>query len=573
MDIVKDFLITTSRLPIETAPHLDTRRISTLSGETAFLLAYEIDNDIASPNEPPSSTVLCGRPWPLDPKSITSPSFNKSSIENWSKGVNGGWCLLQIGTDRVRIVTDPLGALPVYCSRNQNGLSISTREDWCLISLKQDPDLDLVSLTEMCQGFGVTFPNCLFSTVQQIEPGTIAHFDSNTELRIERWFDPATKAERTSARKTIERVQESFDRVIDESTSRPTPAGILMSGGADSRAIAGQLHILQRADRIQGFHLQAPESHEQKLASAIAEAYGINLLTVPNSGDNYSTRLESGLFHGASPLFVHSHFCALSDIAYKATNCRAPIMLGGLLGDMLKAHEYSKRTNQFISRWKGDRISRSPISYQLRRSASERRLLHNRLVKGRYGARNPRRWAKYWPLTHLSAHGNYLTSRHLFHQVEPFMSQDIFWPLLSLPERFRHGRLLSELAFRHLYARSKDIPTPKGYILGDGPGSYIKSSIRPRAFEPEPGGREEIRSNSQKKSFHSWPARTSLLRDAASTIASDLIHEISDSFFTDNEGFKVLNRLPMRALSALLQAQQVRKQVLQGIITSGIPRS
>jgi len=556
---IDNFLVTTRELPLALHSKAAERRLNKSS--SIFSIFIEGCHGEVMREPISDGIILCGRPWFLDRLIELPRELVPSKIIDWNQGANGGWVLLDVGKKAVTIAIDPIGALPIFFIENRGDITISSREDWCLMAAGRTADLDLVSLCELMQGGGITFPHAMFHGVRQLAPGTIVTVDQGAGLSVERWHQLGAMSRRRSRIEVANEIREIVVENIASVLATEAKCGLLLSSGADSRAIAGAISALGFSNRVEAFHLIADGSHEEYLAKAIADSYGLGFHAISNGSGAYLDRAQSPLVSGGTPLVPHSHFIGAAAKVREVLCGEKPVVFGGLLGDLLKGPRLAKVVRSRIIRGlKGHRISRLPVGDEYKLEADKRRKVHENTVKDLFDAELVSRWASYWPLSNYSSFGCYLFARLAFRPVEPFMDQRILWSLFSTTDSCRRGRTMSELAFSEFYSATVSIPTSNGEMFG-GRGVPFVPRTKKRNVTKWLAQNSLGQGKPGKLGSYSWPGRhrefvAHVLKNKEEILSLGLNALLGDQDFE-----MCIERLPMRGVAALVQALTVCSRV------------
>ncbi|MCB0331544.1 MAG: hypothetical protein KDD70_17860, partial [Bdellovibrionales bacterium] len=161
------------------------------------------------------------------------------------KGSFSGFYFNQI-TERLSLFTDPLGQIPLYYSYNSHQVFFSTLPAAILEAAPphtlhvNDRALSALLVYEHLMG-----EDTLFQEIKRVPPGSVIHFEIgslSSPQKIHYWsIENIQEQSYHSLSEAAEEVFPSFKRAITDSASFCTRPCVFLTGGLDSRTIAGTL--------------------------------------------------------------------------------------------------------------------------------------------------------------------------------------------------------------------------------------------------------------------------------------------------------------------------------------------
>lgn len=172
------------------------------------------------------------------------------------------------------VVTDRFSHLPAYELEQNRQRFVSSRPEWIAAAAPSTPEIDDVSVAELLLYENVTFPFSTRVGVRQLAPATRHTFKADATADRETLWRPAEPDRWPGKRACIDRAVAAFDEAADEVASTAPSAGVLLSGGLDSRLILAAL--APRMD-VEAFTFLDRPNRESRAAEAAAE-----ILKVPH---------------------------------------------------------------------------------------------------------------------------------------------------------------------------------------------------------------------------------------------------------------------------------------------------
>lgn len=226
--------------------------------------------------------------------------FLKDKFEEKSdfSRINGNFLALiyEKGSQELNLITDRLSTKPLFYLIEEGKITFSSKIQ--AFSTLEHYELDNDYLTEyICLGrvLGTKTP---IEGVKQLPPASICSFKlGEDELRVNNYWTPEYDPQDKPFSHFKEKFQEYFAEALDERTREDVSYGLLLSGGFDSRLIAGM------KDNITCYHMNEYMNKEAQAARKVAEKTG-NEFVFLERGENYvpdmleeSARLNN--FYGA----------------------------------------------------------------------------------------------------------------------------------------------------------------------------------------------------------------------------------------------------------------------------------
>lgn len=222
---------------------------------------------------------------------------------------NNGACVLliwDISNNRLTLITDRLGAFPVFCFEN-GFLHIATNADDIASSCKLNK-LDMGSMAEVL-AFGTSvYPYTFYEDIKMLGAGMIYTWDLAELGRksVSHYWEPHYEP-CTSMDEATDNIEEAFRAAIRRRTGPYSgKVGVFLSGGADSRTI---LFAARNPEQMTAISLYDKEVRELEIAKKLSQRAGASHLLFQRDENSYFDRAEEVMrVVGGMYNIVDSHF-------------------------------------------------------------------------------------------------------------------------------------------------------------------------------------------------------------------------------------------------------------------------
>jgi hypothetical protein len=379
----------------------------------------------------------------------------------WEDALDGPFAALFIDPERGggRVVTDLFAWIPVFSASTGGGLVLGTHPD--AVARIAGAVVDPVSAAELVAHLTITWPRTLYDGVTQVAPGTERPFDGDG------WMDSGRQywrpEERDDVYPTIHAAAEVLRAALVDDVMLAlrgqVHAGLLLSGGEDSRAVLG---AVPPGVRVTGFTYADADNREVRSARRVARAYGAAFVFGRRAGDHYLRGLEPvARMVGSQNEYIDAHGYGFHTALGLAD---LPIVLGGLSSDaLLKADNVPARRVAAVLRGEVSAIRPAPLPSMagirpaLLAEAAERRNAY-RAELAQLRPRSADEWSRIYPFTMRKYAANHHGNRRLFRVHEPFMSNPVVRLAASVPQQWKVNRRLFHLAIAPLLRPSWWVP-------------------------------------------------------------------------------------------------------------------
>jgi len=379
----------------------------------------------------------------------------------WEDTLDGPFAALWIDEARGGgvVLTDLFAWIPLFAARAAGGVVIGTHVD--AVAWIAGAPVDPLSAAELVAHLTLTWPHTLYAGVEQVAPGTERRFGA------EGWIGAGRQhwrpEEREDAYPSLDAAAEALrGALVDDvalALSGVPEAGLLLSGGEDSRAVLG---AVPAGVRVTGFTYADAENREVRSARRVAGAYGAGFVFGRREPDHYLRGLEPvAAMVGSQNEYIDAHgygFHARLGLA------GLPVVLGGLSSDaLLKADNVPASRHAAVLRGEAPGIRPTPLREMagirpalLREAAARRDAFRAELARLR--PRSADEWSRIYPFTMRTYAANHHGNRRLFRAHEPFMSNPVVRLAPAVSQRWKLGRRLFHRAVRPLLGPSWFVP-------------------------------------------------------------------------------------------------------------------
>lgn len=384
---------------------------------------------------------------------------------NWEQDLSGPFCFFVIDKleSRLSLVTDLMSFVPVYQVIDQDDLMLSTHIDVLARCAGREDDLDRVSLADFILQGTMTYPFTAYENILQLAPGSVYH-TSITSDHLERYsyYLPLEENMYQNMDKAVEDFRSGMESYIDSVVEGVDKAAIFLSGGEDSRSVAG---LLAGKVKLDSHVFLDAMNREGKVAKRAAKKYRASFNLALRKKDHLLDVMESSttlVGSGAEFLSVHTigfhTSCGLTSYA---------AVFGGYFGDELfKGARIGKTTwstkYAFLPQRKDPSISPGKpainlvFTSEIMEEVKKRRTRHLERIR-LMRPESAEEWYGVWPASmdqHISTiHGN----RRLFRSYEPYTSHAAVKIAARIPQKWKLNRIFFQKAVKPYLAPAKFI--------------------------------------------------------------------------------------------------------------------
>ncbi|MEM9372445.1 MAG: asparagine synthase-related protein, partial [Planctomycetota bacterium] len=282
-----------------------------------------------------------GNPGSSDPATfIREAGGLERDSEAVAEALSGMFAIFEFDDRGIRVMTDRLGFRPVYVGHDAQGRirSIGTYAESVAAASGTGDRIDPVSVAELLVHNYITFPFTTRTTMTELPPASISTIDAAGAACQNRvLWEPAEPAVFPDTSSMPGRISEAMREAATDLTRGCDRIGVLLSGGADSRAVLGAvLNSVDDPSRVSGVTYVTRENNETRIASSIAESARCAHVLVQRDEHYFPRMLRRGLSLLGCELRGNCHGLGIAD---NRLADRFDVIIGGQLSDtLLKDH-------------------------------------------------------------------------------------------------------------------------------------------------------------------------------------------------------------------------------------------
>lgn len=487
--------------------------------------------------------------------------------DGWEDRLDGQFAAIAVDTERGTgtVLTDLFAWIPLFAAEVRDPeprLVVGTHVDAVAEAAGARDDLDPVSAVEMMGYFTIAHPRTLYPAVTQLSPGCTRSFSAEGWTTPERvYWRPEERNPYPSLDDAADALRAALVADVERAVAGHPRAGMLLSGGEDSRAVLG---AVPRGVQVDGFIYTEAENREVRSARRVARAYGASLRWDRRPPMHDLAHFETvASMIGTQNEFIDVHNF---DLHRSMGIDRLPVVLGGFSSDaLLKADNVTGASRRRVLRGEspGIRPAEPPalpgIRADLLRAAADRRDAFRRKL-AEIRPESAEEWSFIYPFTMRKYAAGFHGNRRLFRSHEPFQSNPVVRIAAAAPQAWKIERRLFGRAVRPLLAPSWWVPHSRNRM------PYFSAPVNAVA-RPLLGLARDVRAlatGTMRANQESWPLWEEFVRApamAAKTRAHPLadsplraVFDAADPDAAVRDGWK-----PLRRLAALQLAYLVRR--------------
>jgi len=423
-------------------------------------------------------------------------------------GLTGMFSLVKVSSGKISILTDQMGAQPVYCAYNTKGklVGIGTDVEALAILSDRQQDFDPVSLGELLVHNNISFPFSSRNGITEFQPASAIsiRFNNLTPSINETvlWIpEEPVSAEKGLVDELVDRMRAAASDIAASADS----IGVTLSGGLDSRAV---LAVLPQ-DKVTAITYVTHENYETDIAQAVAKQFGCKHVFARRSEDFFCR-----LLLGNGPAILGIERRAMLHglcIPESGLSDKFDVILGGQLSDTYLKDHYMPKWQREHFRLKGPKerlgillrkILNMPqpvrlpgigsnlgryrlekyLSEEVRQKVRERRAYRLNQVK-KIRPSTAEEWVKFWPTSRQDDFAHIMGNSKLFAFETLFLHRYITEFATKLLPTNRYSGAISSQAFAILYGGLGNIDDAN---TGQLPGIKKRGGARPADLSTTP---------------------------------------------------------------------------------------
>jgi asparagine synthetase B (glutamine-hydrolysing) len=361
-----------------------------------------------------------------------------------ARSLNGTFNLAFYDPQRrvLQLVSDRLGSRPLYYQLHQGTLYFALEQKAILAARGVTPKLDELAVFQLA-AFGHQLEDrTIFEGISVMPPGSILTASSQG-VQIKSYWRPAYRAthqaERDTSQELADRVKVATQRRVAD---RRAPLGIFLSGGLDSRCVAGALAATGAP--VTAFTFGNETSRDVQFARQIAHKLQFPHRVFKYDNVDFTDTLPRVVWRTEATL---PFFDCLSIELHRHIRQDAELIFNGHLGDALTGGHLLPELFWLRRRDLAEHILRKRILIskdRLRALCAPRTfdVLYDRMTQavehglGTFDEERPALLYNLWDLEVRQRRYTQATpavDRYLFEQLSPFLDNDVVEFCLSLP--------------------------------------------------------------------------------------------------------------------------------------------
>lgn len=359
--------------------------------------------------------------------------------------LDGHFAVFAVSADRAAAATDSAGAIPVYFHTAPGRTVLGTRVNEVAEAARAHPDR--VSVYDFAIHRAICHPFTWFEDVFVCEPASI--ISAKPSFGQEAYWTPADET-RADWPELVPVFQQQMQAALAEAASEL--AGLLMSAGEDSRAVAA---FLPRGARVQGYIFLDALNREWAFADMVAKVMSIPLAPLLRE-----TRDAAALLSASQNLVGLGYDTMQMHVLPFADRIPERRLMGGWTSDTLFKGYFLR------PRAPGRFPQRSP-KMPVAGPASEE--LHARYVARHAALLNVAQapayeWLRMWPLSAHQHFAHYASARRLFDHREPFFYAKTYRLSARIRPKDKHSRRFFYEATNPALGLASWLPTGRGSV-------------------------------------------------------------------------------------------------------------
>ena len=255
---------------------------------------------------------------------------------------------------RLTLTRDRVGVKPLFYHLHGGRLIFASEIKAIFASGLVDVTMDPQGLSN-CLFYGHTIaPGTFWTGVNELQPGTLLEFDS-TGPKQRRWFTPLLRPNPDEpligGAAAVDRFDEAFTAAVRKRLPDEVRAGIALSGGLDSSAIAGVAAKRLGAQLLtSSIALPGEDLDETSMSRHVAESLGLPNHEVEMTGKRAVELLPLSLWHFESPFWYGAVATPFLELTRHARGQGLKVAMSGDGSDELLAGYDFYRVMQINSR-------------------------------------------------------------------------------------------------------------------------------------------------------------------------------------------------------------------------------
>lgn len=363
-----------------------------------------------------------------------------------------------------QLVTDINAFVPAYVSANQPCV-VGSHADAVALAAGCADGIDPVSVADFLTYGTVTYPRTMYKGVQHLAPASVTHFSPDGKGMTRAYWKPLEGKGFANMHEAALRLRTLVSDNVRRICAGQASVGLLMSGGEDSRVVAG---LIPQTTRVHAVTFTDAYNREARIAERVCRKLRIPWESALRAPTHYLDHaVDSIRLTESHNYFCHAHLNGFTD-RFPA-GCR---VLGGFFADGLFKGYRIKTTYVAGLQWAiiADAWQHG-AKVQLGLYSDE---VHGRRQRQRDSIRTmrPISWAE-WCAVHPACMSpgctNLLANRRLIANYEPFADSLVVKLGAMIPQTWKLNRRLFHRAMRPVLTKTWGIAHGRGWFPAFGP--------------------------------------------------------------------------------------------------------
>jgi len=440
--------------PLETEEHL----VVVLGGP---LLTYQ-DNRFLTGDDPVAGTLSL---------------FERYMTGNiqWDEDFSGPFTVLIVekSTKKIRCVTDLMLSIPVYQYVNKDQVALGTHIDAIAKTTGQQNAVDTISLTDFILNSVVTYPYTAYENIRQCTPAAIHDYcpfsKPAPETSTKVYWEPLEKQRYKNINEAARNLRDSVSGYIQQVTEGMDHVALFLSGGEDSRVVAGMLPTRLKKDAFVFLDFM---NREGIIAQKVSKAYGLHLNARFRSPGHYLNILpEASSLVGNGQQYLNAHTmgfhkeCRLAEYDAVFGGYLANALLKGYDSRKTKLQRKLSAIYELITVEEGhsNPVQSDFFKTSVLAEVDKRRREFLNYLQG-FRNESLHEWFQNWPRSMGQASPGYSVNRRLFRTYEPFLCNEVVKLAAGTPLSWKLNRRLFHKAMQPYLEPAKWVPHGKGWL-------------------------------------------------------------------------------------------------------------
>lgn len=244
--------------------------------------------------------------------------------------INGRFCAVIRYKNKLYLVTDHAGTVPLYFNISENSIYVSTEAKALTHGAKVSPGLrpfnDRVYDRNMIE--------TVFQGIKRVPVGTIVDIDLDT-LHMEtkhHWQMPSERLVVTEEQ-ACHLLYDTLNNAVELRKGKDEPVGVILSGGIDSSAITSL--IAPKLEKLHTFSIGTEAINEFEYAKLVADKYQTDHHEFLISGENFLEKLPHVIWSAEIPYAEFIEYLLPVYVTYEKVSAFTKHILTGYGSDIL----------------------------------------------------------------------------------------------------------------------------------------------------------------------------------------------------------------------------------------------